>query len=183
VKRLAVAALAAFALAQPARAEHALTTLATGAAALSHSDHDERERRLANDVSALDGVASAAVQLTIADPRTVPLDAPLPLPRVALGLTLRGRGPTDEALFLLVQRALPALRRADLRVSRRAESPAAQPALARVGPFEVAAGSATPLRLALAGSLAMNAVLSGFLVWRTRAPKRRPARVARPRDR
>ena len=107
MKRLAVV-LAVGALARPARAEHALTALAAGASALRQRDDAERERRLANDVAALPGVARVAAQLTIADPRTVPLDAPLPPPRVALGLSLRGPGPTDEALFVLAQRAVPA---------------------------------------------------------------------------
>ena len=172
----AALALALCAIAPSARADHApsapaLARLAPDPDALHEARVSAREQRLVRTIAQLPDVAHVAVQLTIPDEANAPLDRPLPSPGAALVMALRGPGPADEQLFSIVQAALPGLTRTRFAVSRH---PLATPDAAAS-----AAKDHTPLRLALAASLACNALLSAFLVFRTRKRRIR----ARPRTR
>lgn len=166
MKRAALA-LALCTLSSGARAYHppsspVLARLAPDRDALHEAQVVAREQRLVRAIAALPDVAQVTVQLTIPDDSRSPLDRPAPPVGASLVIALRGPGPADATLFSIVQAALPGLTPAHFAVSRH---PLAQPTPA---PAE-ASGDRTALRFALAASLACNALLSAFLVFRTRA--------------
>lgn len=120
---------------------------------------------LARTLEALPGVARARVHLTPPAPRAA-LDAPAETWRASvLVQRAAGEGPLDEAaLRALLGGAVAPLPAEHIAIVQR-ESRAPRPAAwARVGPFTVAQRDAPRLRAALAGALALNALLAALLI-------------------
>lgn len=158
------------------------------------------ERRLAQLLSRWPGVSHAEVQLTLPRISEQPLDRPLPAPRAAVVLTRSTDEPRAEVVLKLLQSALPTLDPRDLTVldhtaspivGSRADAPdsltkpqpahtAASPRAQAQPPMSTARAGATAsetsisrLRVGLATSLAVNALLAAIVLWRLR--RYRPA--------
>jgi type III secretory pathway lipoprotein EscJ len=135
------------------------------------------EHQLEGALTLLPEVVAAKVVITSVAADTVPLDRELPAPRAALVLRVRGHGPDERQVLALAQSVLPAGTAVHLERSVLPEQAAAQsaakpwddPSSKRVGPFWVAAKSASALRFALALLLLSNALLAGLVLRRLRA--------------
>jgi type III secretory pathway lipoprotein EscJ len=185
-------ALATVAL--PVHAEAPVATdVLTRLAPTAHALHVERTRALEQQlealVRALPDVASARVQLDVAEQAALPLDRPLPATRAAVVIVSQGRTPDRKQVAALFRAVMPdfdetKLALVDASLARgaarfeRAPSPASAPAqLARVGPFVVATTSASWLRIALGGSLIANVLLATLVLARSRRDRPRQPKV------
>lgn len=162
-----------------------LTRLAPSPAERHQARTTARAEQLARLLESVPGIARAGVQLSLPDPSSAALDAPLPASRAAIVLQLRERGPSDREIARLAQSLVPELTQPTITVSRHPLAPPAGPRGVQVGPFDVAPASAGRLRMTLGASLACNAGLAMLLLWRTRrkrprAPKVDPAGPGRP---
>lgn len=136
------------------------------------------EHKLARLLEQLPDVAQAAVSIALPSAAELPLDEPLPRPKAAVVLVVRGQGPSHDDVWKLTQSALN-LAPSDLSLLKRpARSPTrAATTLVRIGPFRVEAGSASGLRWTLALLLLSNALLAALLL------RRRTRSGPRPRQR
>ncbi len=133
---------------------------------------------LTRSLEAIDGVERARVHLALAPPSGAPLDAPVPPSRASVLLQERGRAAIDDdAIRALVAGAVPDLPAGAVSVVRSPLADAAPPerAFAPVGPFAVRRDDATPMRLVLAASFALNLLLAVAIVAVLRRRARQPA--------
>lgn len=124
-------------------------------------------------------VLDAGVTLTraVEDPLRDPAPPPPPSASVVLALDARAApGALDADARALVAAVAPEVPAASVTVLARPVAP--PPVLARLGPFEVARASRTPLLAALLGLLALCAGLGSALALRERA--RRAASASAP---
>ena len=131
--------------------------------------HSAVAGELAESIERIDGVLDARVHLAIPDRRTFVLDEAPPQPRGSVLIKYRaGAPPYDEAqVRALVAGAVEGMLPENISVvgiPGRA-STTKQAALASLGPFSVARGSMTPLRLTIGVLLAVTVALAGLLVW------------------
>jgi type III secretory pathway lipoprotein EscJ len=144
-----------------------LAALVGGALFPSPEDEKlERERKVAEEIShtlmLVPGVTAARVHVQLAERGLLVRSAARP-GAVAV-VRVDSREPDEGILRGIVQSAAPFAAPEDVRVIVVPEKAAAPPAVVRVGPFEVAAGSAGALRAAFAAALALVALLSTGLI-------------------
>ncbi len=162
-----------------------------GQASLVPGASEERARasqaiagELARSIESIDGVIDARVHVALPDTQDAPLDGASP-PRGSASVLLRyvgARAPfDDDAIRRLVAGAVAGLRADDVSViglSRPLPPASSDAGLTWVGPIAVARGSASRLRWALAGLLALNVFLASAAVFSIIRRRRAEAPVA-----
>lgn len=141
----------------------------------SHHERALREEReaLEQQLGALAKVRSAEVVLERAHPAHVPLDVPMPPPRLRVILHTLGEGPQPEVVDQALQSFLAHNPGAQLDVVRHAVSP---PAHEADGPPQE---EETPLKHVLALSLSANVMLATFLLARAVRARGRKSQLSR----
>ena len=123
---------------------------------------------LSASIETMEGVLDARVHIALPDRRRVSLDDSQPQARASVLIKYRGESPPydDAAIRALVSGAVQRLSTDDVAVvgvSTPVLSTTAR-RLVSVGPFTVTRGSASGLRMALAGALVLHLILAALLV-------------------
>lgn len=125
-----------------------------------------RERAVGEEIARtlelVPGVAAARVHVRLAE-RGLLLRGAAEPGAVAV-VRVDARNPSKETLEAIVAGALPGIEPRALRIVVLRDEAAPEPAVVRVGPFSVAAGSAFALRAALGAAFAVVAILSIALI-------------------
>jgi type III secretory pathway lipoprotein EscJ len=120
---------------------------------------------LARSIEALPGVRQARVHLTPPEPRPALDSAPGRWRAALLVQRSAGTPPIDEhAILSLLHGAVAELPESNVAIVQSELSPPRRAEHARIGPFTVAKRDAPLLRAALAGTLALNALLAIMLI-------------------
>ena len=152
-----------------ARADH-LAALAPSYLESRQREDQRLATQLETTLRAMADVVTARVHIGHVDASHLPIDAPLPTPRVSAFLKLSGQGPQDHEIRALLASALPDVLPQDISITRQTQMPATTQPLAmdKVGPFQVSADGAPYLRVLLGVLLASNASLCGLILMRRR---------------
>ncbi len=120
---------------------------------------------IARSLERVEGVVDARVHVAVPDTSDMPLDAPPPSPRASVLISTTSRARiTDAEVVRLVGGSIEGIDANAIAVVRvRVSEPSQRSHLANVGPFRVAAGSASVLRIALVASLAVHALMAAAL--------------------
>lgn len=153
--------------------DNPLTALLPSAPALRARGYALRAAQVERALLDMPGVQSVELLISDTERADAPLDQPAPSPRANVRIAASAGALTDAEIVRLVRIALPEVPAGKVLVLRSTvPSPRVAQAAAdsaRVGPFVVAAESASLLRATLAVCLGVNALLAALLLARRSA--------------